>query len=645
MKKIPAGLMCVLLMASCLYAQVNRYTLDNLILEDIPPIPESLKRELKPYLDTRFAVLCDWLPNDAGILIRARLGEVSQLHLVEYPKAYRKQLTFSNEPLGFATVCPDPDVPFFLYMADSAGNEKDQIFSFNYRTNTSTLLTGGTSRHNFVIWSTCGDRFAFASTDRNDRDFHIYLGTLESKFRRIAETPGYWFPLEFSPDDTKILLKRSISSQESYLHILDLKTGNIDQVNPVQDTISYWSATWAKDGKSLYYVADEETDFHHLTRYDIAMRTKKVLTSSIPWDINEIEISPSGDTIICISNEDGIDKLYFYNTITHALTRASLPSGSIYRLSFKPDGSELALILNTPRSPSDVYSLNLKRNTFTRWTYSEIGSLDTATFAIPELFHYPTFDSCGGKSRMIPAYRYTPLHKKPPYPVLIDIHGGPAGQYTPGFEPLTQYLVTQLGVVVIAPNVRGSSGYGKEYIALDNFKKRENSVKDIGALLDWIAQQPNLDPARVAVMGGSYGGYMVLAALVHYSDRLCCGIDFCGISNFVTFLENTGKYRQDLRRTEYGDEREPEMRAFLETISPLTNAQKINTPLFVIQGINDPRVPVTEAAQIVNAVRKNNQEVWYLLAKDEGHGFGKKSNRDFYQYVKILFLKKYLLKQ
>lgn len=619
----------------------------SLILEDIPPIPKDLKQDLQPYLDTRSASFRDWLPHDAGILIRTRIGEVSQLHLVEYPKAYRKQLTFSPEPLSFAAVCPDPGTPFFLYTADCAGNEKNQIYAFNYRTNSSFMLTDGLSRHGSIVWSTKGDVFAFASTMRNNKDFDIFLGTLKGtkSFQCIGENTGYWYPLEFSPDNTRLLLKQAVSSQESYLYIMTIKTKDLVQVNPVKDTVSYWSAAWSKDGKSIYYVADEASDFHQLTRYDIATRNKQVVTSSIPWDINEIEVSPSGDTIAFCSNEDGIDKLYFYNTKSRALTRASLPSGSIHGLSFKPDGSELALVLTAPRSPSDVYSLNLKRNTFTRWTYSEIGNLDTTAFCIPELIHYPTFDSSGGTPRMIPAYIYKPSQKKSGYPVLIDIHGGPAGQYTPGFAPLTQYLVTHMGIAVIAPNVRGSSGYGKEYSALDNFEKREDAVKDIGALLDWIAQQPDLDASRVCVAGGSYGGYMVLASLVHYSDRLSCGIDVVGISNFVTFLENTGKYRQDLRRTEYGDERDPDMRPFLESISPLTSAGKIKKPLLVVQGLNDPRVPVTEAEQIVKAVRKNNQKVWYLLAEDEGHGFVRKSNRDFYQYVKILFLKKYLLRE
>jgi dipeptidyl aminopeptidase/acylaminoacyl peptidase len=201
-----------------------------------------------------------------------------------------------------------------------------------------------------------------------------------------------------------------------------------------------------------------------------------------------------------------------------------------------------------------------------------------------------------------------------------------------------------MGIAVIEPNVRGSEGYGKSYLLLDNGYNRENSVKDIGALLDWIEQQPELDQENVAVTGGSYGGYMVLSTMFNYNERIKCGVDIVGISNFVTFLENTQDYRRDLRRVEYGDERDPEMREFLNSISPTTNAHKITKPLFVVQGYNDPRVPYTEAEQIVEAVRKNDVEVWYLLAMDEGHGFRKKTNRDFYIWSEVLFYEEFLLK-
>jgi dipeptidyl aminopeptidase/acylaminoacyl peptidase len=259
------------------------------------------------------------------------------------------------------------------------------------------------------------------------------------------------------------------------------------------------------------------------------------------------------------------------------------------------------------------------------------------------VIQYPTFDKVEGKTRMIPAFYYRPTKKSnKPYPVVIDIHGGPEGQYKPRFQGVANYLINELGIALIAPNVRGSSGYGKSYLLLDNAEKREDSVKDIGALLDWIATRPELDKNRIAVFGGSYGGYMVLASMVHFSDRLACGVDIVGISNFVTFLKNTSAYRRDLRRAEYGDERK--IGDFLNKISPSTNAHKIKKPLFVIQGKNDPRVPASESEQIVKTVRKNKVPVWYQLATNEGHGFSKKYNRDFMYYSILLFFQEYLLK-
>jgi dipeptidyl aminopeptidase/acylaminoacyl peptidase len=250
-----------------------------------------------------------------------------------------------------------------------------------------------------------------------------------------------------------------------------------------------------------------------------------------------------------------------------------------------------------------------------------------------------------GAPRQIPLLITRPDAKRHPgkRPVLIRIHGGPESQAKPGFLGSRAYLVNDLGIAYLQPNVRGSTGYGRDYRNLDNGVLREDSVKDIGALLDWIAEQPDLDADRVAVYGGSYGGYMVAASLVHYSDRLRCGIDYVGISSFVTFLENTKPYRQDVRRVEYGDERDPEMRAFLEGISPLNHTAAMGVPLFVAQGANDPRVPASESRQLVDQVREGGQTVWYMLATDEGHGFRKKPNRDAMTNVMVMFLQQFLL--
>jgi dipeptidyl aminopeptidase/acylaminoacyl peptidase len=319
-----------------------------------------------------------------------------------------------------------------------------------------------------------------------------------------------------------------------------------------------------------------------------------------------------------------------------------LPVGQIFGLDFSPDGKRLGMTLISSQSPGDAYSIDLASGGLTRWTFSEAGGLDTSRFASPEVVEFPTFDQVGGESRMIPAFYYRPPGEGP-FPVVVNIHGGPEGQARPFFNPITQYYVLEMGIAVLFPNVRGSSGYGKSYLLLDNAEKREDSVRDIGALLDWIETRPELDSDRIAVVGGSYGGYMVLASMVHFDDRLRAGIDLVGISNFVTFLENTSDYRRDLRRVEYGDERDPEMRAFLESISPTNHAAKINKPLFVVQGLNDPRVPASESEQMVDVIRDHGGTVWYLMAKDEGHGFDKKANRDYFSHAAVLFLEQYLI--
>ncbi|MCU0881140.1 MAG: prolyl oligopeptidase family serine peptidase, partial [Hyphomonadaceae bacterium] len=341
-------------------------------------------------------------------------------------------------------------------------------------------------------------------------------------------------------------------------------------------------------------------------------------------------------------NEDGLSQIYTMAAEgAPRATKAQLPVGLVGGLQWSPDSRRLGLTINTARSPSDAYVYDVSSRRLTRWTQSEIGGLNPASFVEPSLIRYPTFDMVNGAPRTIPAFVYR-ARQPGPRPVIIQIHGGPEAQSRPGFSSTIQYWANELGISVVVPNVRGSTGYGRSFVELDNGFKREDSVKDIGALLDWIKTQPDMDASKVIVYGGSYGGYLVLASLTHFPDRLAGGIDIVGISNFVTFLENTDGYRRDLRRVEYGDERDPAMRAHLQAISPLTNAHKIEDPLFVIQGANDPRVPRSEAEQIVERVRANGREVWYMLAMDEGHGFAKKSNRDAQREAETLFLQQVL---
>ncbi len=372
-----------------------------------------------------------------------------------------------------------------------------------------------------------------------------------------------------------------------------------------------------------------------------------MLSGDHPWDVEGFDVADDGSLLAYFTNEEGFGKLHLLETASgREMPAPELPQGVADSLAFRPGSREVAFRLSWARSPSDVYSYDPEARRLDRWTESEVGGLDASRFAVPELVRFPTFDETApGTRRTIPAWVYRPSAERfpGPRPVLVSIHGGPEGQSRPGFQSANNYLIDEKGIVVIFPNVRGSTGYGKTYGGLDNATKREDSVKDIGALLDWIATQPDLDASRVMVSGGSYGGYMVLASLVHYSDRLCCASESVGISDFTTFLENTQEYRRDLRRAEYGDERLPEMRAFFERISPRRQAAKIRRPLVVAQGANDPRVPLSESEEIVKAVEANGAAVWYVVGKNEGHGFAKKPNVDYLQAVIFEFMERHLL--
>jgi dipeptidyl aminopeptidase/acylaminoacyl peptidase len=317
-----------------------------------------------------------------------------------------------------------------------------------------------------------------------------------------------------------------------------------------------------------------------------------------------------------------------------------LPVGVIGGLNWHENGREIAFTVTSARSPADVYSVNLANSAVSRWTFSETGGLNTANFSEPELVKWKSFD---GKT--ISGFLYKPAAKfTGKRPVIINIHGGPEGQSRPVFLARNNYYLNELGVALIYPNVRGSLGYGKSFAESDNGFKREDTYKDIDALLDWIKANPALDGDRILVTGGSYGGHMTLAVATNYNDKICCSIDIVGISNLVSLLEHTESYRRDLRRAEYGDERDPKMREFMEKTAPLNKAQNITKPLFVVAGFNDPRVPKSEADQMVAKVRQNNTPVWYLVGKNEGHGFQKKTNQDYQFYATILFMQQFLLK-
>ena len=626
--------------------QTKRREIGNLVLENIPDIPKQLHRRLHHYHDTREAVLADWLPEGNGVLISTRFSESSQIHRVEHPGGCRHQITFFKEPVYAASACPDPQQSGFLFSKDIGGNESYQLFFYNTSEASYEMLTDGHSKHGHGIWNPAGTAFVYNSNKRNQVDQDIYLFDFaERRERLLLRGKGYWYPVAWAPDGERLTLINYRSINESHLYVLHTADGSLQPIIDQADAACQ-GGLWAKDGQTIYFSCDLRRECRELMAYELPSGTYRHPTQGLEQEVEGMEISSDGRQLALLLNEHGISRLHLFDTEkSECEAVVPLPDGVISNMRWHPSEPKLALTLNQAQSPADVFVLDTATAAFTRWTESEAGGLQTATFVKPELVCYPTFDYSGEEKRKIPAFYYQPPKQEQPSPVVIYIHGGPESQYRPNFSPAFQYYLNELGLAILAPNVRGSAGYGKHYLQLDNGFKREDAVRDIGKLLDWIDERPELDSSRVAVMGGSYGGYMVLASMAHYNDRLCCGIDIFGISNFVTFLQNTKPYRRELRRVEYGDERDPHMRKHLERISPTTNAHKITKPMMIVQGLNDPRVPASEAEQMVRAIRGNGGEAWYLLAKDEGHGFRKKTNRDFYHQAMILFLKRYLLKE
>jgi Tol biopolymer transport system component/acetyl esterase/lipase len=617
----------------------------NLIFESVPPRDTQLAERLGLYRQSRQATFMDWLP-DGSMLVATRFGDVEQVHRVATPLGMREQLTFYPDPVSAAraprVAATNGQGNAFVFLKDQGGDENAQLYYYSSRSNVQQL-TKGKFLHGSPIWSHDGKRVAFYGNERDGISYDVYVVDIGSTAAPRLVAGGQqdtWYPLDWSADDRKLLLWKYVSINESYLYIADVYTGTITPVDEGGRKVGIKSARFAPDGRGIYMASDEDGEFAQLRYLDPVSHEVRKLTDKIPWDIEDFDVSIDGRYVAYVANEDGRSRLTILDTIGKLeQSPVGVPEGKIGNVSFDKTGRRLAFSAESAQSPRDVYVYDLNHNALERWTRSEMGPVDVASFVPAELVRYPTWDRVAGGQRMISAYLYRPRGAGP-HPVVIDIHGGPESQSRAGWNPFVQFLVNELGYAVITPNVRGSSGYGKTFLKLDNGVLREDAVKDIGSLIVWLGLQPMFDRDHVAVMGGSYGGYMALAALAAYGDRLKGGVDEVGISNFVSFLENTAPYRRDLRRAEYGDERDPKMRAFLNQISPVNKVALIRRPLLVVEGLNDPRVPPMEAQQIVWRMRSKGSEVWYLAAKDEGHGFRKKANEDVYLETVAMFLNK-----
>jgi dipeptidyl aminopeptidase/acylaminoacyl peptidase len=624
----------------------------NLVIEDVPEIPADLVEDLNRYQNVRSASFRAWSGDGKSLFINTRFGDVGQLHRVDMPMGARHQLTFYSEPVGAVTRQPMGNK--LVFTRDAGGSEFSQIYLLDPASGDAKMLTDGESRNGAAIWDRKGRQLAFQSTRRNGASNDIWLADPEEPddAKLVLESPdgSWWGPSEFSKTGNEILVTNYVSINDSRVNLLDLDTGDVTLLagGGAKASVNLPLA-FDDDNDGFWFITDRAGEFSVLAWQSLEDGAEpEYITEDIRWNVDGGAMSHDRRRAAFTVNENGRTAVYLFDPKKREYRRVdSIPVGLAGGLEFSPDDLRLAITINTANSPSDTYVLDLgpsalEYGNLTRWTQSEAGGLDTTAFIEPELVEFETFDMVDGAPREIPAWIYKPRGEGP-FPVVVSIHGGPESQARPSFSSTYQLWLAKLGVAVIVPNVRGSSGYGKTYVKLDNGFKREDSVRDIGALLDWIATQPDLDQDRVAVFGGSYGGYMVLASAVHFSDRLKAAVDIVGISSFVTFLENTQDYRRDLRRVEYGDERDPEMRAHLNAISPLNNVEKIEIPMFIVQGENDPRVPVTEAIQMVERLRQQGGIVWYMNALNEGHGYRKKENRDIYQQATVLFLKTHLL--
>jgi len=629
----------------------------NLVAQGIPPVPRRLVDEVARYTDFRGHRFVDWHPLRSEMLVSTRKagGDTIQIFRIAAPLGEPEQLTDFSEPVRTASYEPTRG-DYIVFERSTGGDEAAQLYRLDLATQQTTLLTPPNQRHNMQEWLHRSGRLLYLSLpldrtapggSRNEISQTLSLiDPLKPEAqRRLAELPGGgWGVSSVAWDDSQIALTRYLSAAESEVWLLDLASGARRQVLPAagQPSARHFASVWKRDGSGLFFLSDRAGEFRELMFFRVGDGSQQRVTRSIPWDIDAVSLDATGRLLAVGANVEGRRELRFFDADTFdPLPTPQLPEGSVVTLQFHPRLPALASTLDGSRTPATVAVVDPANGAVQRWTtpYAPAGAR-MASFAEQKIVRWPSFDGreISGLLAMPPA-RFTGKR-----PVLVDIHGGPEGQATVGFLGRHNYFLEELGVAVLRPNVRGSSGFGKTFLALDNGMKREDSVKDIGALLDWIARQPNLDASRVMVSGGSYGGYMSLAVATNYADRIAGAIDVVGISSFVTFLQNTESYRRDLRRVEYGDERDPAMRGFMLRIAPLTNAARITKPLFVVQGKNDPRVPYTESEQMVAKARASGSRVWYLRGENEGHGFARKENADFQFFATVMFMRDALLR-
>ncbi len=597
-----------------------------------------------------------WHPRQRELLVshRGEADRSTQLYRVATPMAAPERLTDGEDPVTSAQWEPR-EGRYLVFARGSGGDEAYQLYRLDPATRKAESITPAGQRHALSGWlkgSALLRPLALVSSVPLDRtaaggrrsEVSTTLSLVDplqpSSWRRIAELPGAgWTDFAVAPDEQRIAFTRYVSATVSEVWLLELASGEHRRLLPAPGdsrTATYRAAEWSADGRALVVFSDRDGEFHEPMRLALADGRLERIGPALGWDQSWGSASRDGRLLAMMANVDGREELRIVDAASGALRalppQPQLSRGSLSRATFHEALHELAFVVSGAQGPAQVHSLDVASGRLSAWT-RPIGTegLDLAALPEQEIVRWKSFDgrTISGQLTMPPA-RFGGRR-----PVLMLVHGGPEGQSRQGWQGRWNYLVQELGIALLQPNVRGSTGYGKTFVSLDDGRKREDSVKDMAAAIDWVDTQPRLDPGRVLVVGGSYGGYMALAASTLLAERIAGASSSVGISNFVSFLENTESYRRDLRRAEYGDERDPAMRSFLQGISPLAHVQRITKPLMVAQGRNDPRVPWTESEQIVRSLQQRGTPVWYLLAGNEGHGFARRENAD-YQFAALI---------
>ncbi len=657
---------------------------ENLVTEGLPPIPVKLAADARRYTESRAVRSAAWHPVRRELLISTRFGNTNQLHMVRIPGGDRKQLTFFDEPVNGGSF--DPSGRYVVFGRDTGGDEFTQLYRLDLADGKVTLLTdGGRSQNGGVQWNRAGTLVAYGSTRRNgvDRDIYLMNPADPATNRMVLQgSGGGWGVTDWSPDGRQLVVLEYLSKTQSRAWLVDAANGQKTLLTlQGADTVLYGGAKFSLDGRGFYLTSDRSSEYRQLYYYGLGANAFTPLTTDIPWDVDGFELSPDGKRVAFKTNEGGTSRVYVLETATrqyHALT--IVPTGVVGSLTWHSNNRDLAFTVSSPYAPSDVYSVDVESGQLTQWTESELGGVQASELTEPTLITFKSFDGV----TITAFYHKPPARFTGPRPVILNIHGGAGGQSRPAFLGRANYFLNELGVAIISPNVRGSGGYGKSFLKLDNGAKRADAVKDIGSLLDWIARQPELDASKILVTGGS-GGYLTLAVATEYQDRIAAAMtlgvaaeindrsgsaasaDVVSISSFLTMLQSSDRYRPSLNRLGGGG-RDSTLRAFLERSALLStasgsrstvgnlNTASLNTggpgnvattggarPLFLVQGGNDPRISVSDSDQLVTLAKQNGGPVWYLLGKDEGNGFRKKSNIDFQFYAAVLFVRQYLL--